>query len=166
MQPVPLSPARRWSVAGTARARNAGSDAVTFFRIERARGGVAAGIRGTGDKRSDEALHFGAVARVAVQARLVGDEHELVVGGDACAIDGDNCWSEAAQLELDAFDVAIDAEDGVHSVGKKRGKEAVADSNDLHVFGPETDRGQGGVERCVVGRDAGDSDRPSLQVAQ
>ena len=77
---------------------------------------VAAGVGGAGEEGVDEPFHRRAVVRIVVQARLVGDEHEFVVAGDADAIDGDDGRVEAAQLELDPFDVAVDAEYDVDAV--------------------------------------------------
>jgi len=73
-------------------------------------GGVGAGVVDAGEESGDEPFHFRAVRRVVVQASLVGDEDELVVAGHAGAVDGDDGGVEAAKLQLDAFDVAVDAE--------------------------------------------------------
>jgi hypothetical protein len=46
---------------------------------------------------------------------------------------------KATQLELDPFDVAVDAEDGVDAVGEQRGKQVVADSHDLQLLACQSD---------------------------
>jgi hypothetical protein len=67
--------------------------------------------------------------------------------------------AQAAQLELDPFDVAVDPEDGVDPVREQRGQQVVADGDDLHVPAREPGRAERGVEGRRVGRDAGDADR-------
>ena len=82
---------------------------------------VAACVEGAGEEGADEPSHLRAVGRVVVEPRLVGDEDELVIGGDAGAVDGDDLRVEAAQLQLDALDVAVDAEYGVDAVCEQCG---------------------------------------------
>jgi uncharacterized protein GlcG (DUF336 family) len=86
--------------------------------------------------------------------------------GTPARSDGDDRRLEVTELQLDAFDVAVNAEDRVDTVGEQGGQEVVADRDDLDVVAGEADALQGAVEGGVVGGDAGDPDRVALQVAQ
>ena len=59
---------------------------------------MPAGVGGAGEERADEPFDLGTVSRVPTQSRLVSDEDEFVVGGDAGMVDGDDRRVEAAQL--------------------------------------------------------------------
>ena len=125
---MPSGPASRRSVAGVARARNVRVGGGDVLQDRERASGVSAGVGGAGEERADEPFHRRPVVRVRAQPRGVCDEDELVVGGDAGTVEGDDRRLEPALLELDSLDVAVDAEHGVDPVCEQRRQQVVADA--------------------------------------
>ena len=113
-------------------------------------GGVGAALQG-GEEEAD-------LLRVLFQRLAVGDEDELVVGGDAELVDRGDHRVFAALAQVDALDVEEAAEHRLGAAAEQRRQQAEADVDGFDVGGGQLDAGEDRLQEGVLVGDAGGGD--------